>query len=325
MDKKTRVLNAFDKKPVDHVPVGFWIHYFEKMNDEEAMLQAHYDYHSALDFDIAKLMSDGFFAFPLDGLEVKTADDLLKIRQIGPDHPWIRGQIARVKAIRARLGEDKFYSFNLFTPFTSLMLSVSDELIMRFARENKNELMHALDIVALGGALLGELLITQAGCDGVYFAVQSGELTRFTEAEYKDIVCPSELYVLEHVNRYSDYNILHCCGFYGNKNRISLWKDYPAKCVNWATAVEELPLHEGRYFFGNKAVMGGFDTHWGMDSTQEQRGILYHGSKEELQNYTRELVVNTGKLGTVIGGDCTVDHRIDINRLRWIVEAVRSV
>ena len=27
MDKRTRVFNALDKKPVDHVPVGFWYHF----------------------------------------------------------------------------------------------------------------------------------------------------------------------------------------------------------------------------------------------------------------------------------------------------------
>ncbi|MDR2501710.1 MAG: hypothetical protein LBC78_00460 [Oscillospiraceae bacterium] len=325
MDKKTRVKNAFDKKPVDHAPVGFWIHFFDKMDDEEAMVKAHIDYHSALDFDIAKLMSDGLFAFPLDGLEIKTPSDLLKIRPIEANHPWIRAQVKRIQTIKGILGGDKFYLFNLFAPFTSLKLNMPDEQIMQYARENKAELRYALDVVARGGALLGEKLICEAGCDGVYFAVQSGEYTRFTEAEYADLLTPGELFVLEHCNRYSGYNIMHCCGFYDNKNRMSLWRDYPAKCLNWATAVEELSLSEGRYFFGNKAVMGGFDTHWGMDSTEEQRGILYHGSKEELQAYTRELILNTGKLGTIIGGDCTVDHRIDIERLKWIVEAVRSM
>ena len=27
MDKRTRVLNAMNKKEVDHVPVGFWFHF----------------------------------------------------------------------------------------------------------------------------------------------------------------------------------------------------------------------------------------------------------------------------------------------------------
>lgn len=30
MDKRTRVLNAMNKKEVDHVPVGFWFHLREK-------------------------------------------------------------------------------------------------------------------------------------------------------------------------------------------------------------------------------------------------------------------------------------------------------
>ena len=32
-----------------------------------------------------------------------------------------------------------------------------------------------------------------------------------------------------------------------------------------------------------------------------------------------------GKLGMILGGDCTIDATIDLERIRWIVEAARSV
>jgi len=72
-------------------------------------------------------------------------------------------------------------------------------------------------------ALLSELLITEAGCDGVYYCVQGGEYTRFTPEEYKKYIRPSDLYVLEHANRFSENNILHMCGWAGAKNQIALW------------------------------------------------------------------------------------------------------
>jgi uroporphyrinogen decarboxylase len=43
-----------------------------------------------------------------------------------------------------------------------------------------------------------------------------------------------------------------------------------------------------------------------------------------LQSYTRELILNAGKLGLLLGGDCTTDHRIDPQRLNWIIEAARE-
>ena len=53
--------------------------------------------------------------------------------------------------------------------------------------------------------------------------------------------------------------------------------------------------------------------------------MLYPGTKEELQDYTRNLILNYGKTGLMLGGDCTVDAKIDRERLRWVAEAARSL
>jgi uroporphyrinogen decarboxylase len=331
MDKRTRVLNALDRKPVDHVPVGFWIHFFDKGVQGEPCIKAHLDYYNAVDLDFAKIMSDGYFGFPLGGAEIKTAKDLRKIKPIDENHPWIREQLERAKTLVDALGKERCVFFNVFNPFSSLKFGFtqdlirSDEIMMKLVEEDPLEVKRALDVAAAGNALLAELLITEAGCDGIYYCLQNAEVTRFSEEEYKTIVGPSDLYVLEHINRYSENNILHCCGYLGVENRLNLWYDYPVKCVNWATHVDHLSLHEGRFLYGNKAILGGFDTHWSMASTDEQRGILYHGSKEELQAYTKDLILTTGKTGMMIGGDCTMDHRIDLERVRWIIESARSV
>ena len=330
MDKRTRVLNALNKRPVDHVPVGFWIHFFDAGVYGEDCIQAHRDYYNNLDLDFIKVMSDGYFGFPVDG-EIRTVEDLKKVKRIDESNPWIQDQLARARAIVKDFGKERCIFFNMFTPFSSLKNGLGvdyteiDTIMMNLAKNHKNELKEALDIVAEGNALLGKLLITEVGCDGIYYCVSNAEMDRFTEEEYKDIIGPSELYVLEHINRYSENNIMHCCGFMGCENRVNLWFEYPVKCVNWATHVENINLNEGRYLFKNKAVLGGFDTHWGMESTEEQRGILYHGSKEELQKYAIDLVLNSGRIGTLIGGDCTMDHRMDLERVKWIIEAVRSV
>ena len=45
MDKRTRVLNAMNKKGVDHVPVGFWFHFSGEEASGEACVQAHLKYY----------------------------------------------------------------------------------------------------------------------------------------------------------------------------------------------------------------------------------------------------------------------------------------
>ena len=62
MDKRTRVLNAMNKLPVDHVPCGFWFHFGGKEAPGEECVQAHLRYYREKDLDFLKVMCDGFFS-----------------------------------------------------------------------------------------------------------------------------------------------------------------------------------------------------------------------------------------------------------------------
>jgi len=324
MDKRTRVLNAMDKLPVDHVPVGFWFHFDGEETKGEECVQAHLRYYRETDLDFLKIMNDGYSSYPLPDT-VKTAKDLWNLKPLGKDHPWIKDQVWRAKRIVEEIGQERCVFYNVFAPFSFIRNGKRNALIMDFLREDKLAVMHALDIVAEDAALLSQLLIQEAGCDGIYYCVQGGEKDRFTIEEYKEIVAPSDLYVLEHANRYSDYNIMHCCGWAGAKNNIELWQDYPVKCVNWAVFVEELPLPEGRAFFGDKAILGGFETLHLDASLGKYKGIMYSGQKKEIEDFTRDTILTFGKRGLMLGGDCTIATWLDHERIKWIVDIARSL
>ena len=325
MDKRTRVLNAMNRKEVDHVPVGFWFHFSGEEASGEACIQAHLKYYRETDLDVVKIMCDSFFPYPLP--EIKCAEDWTKLQPLTAEDPFIKDQVYRAKRIVEEIGSERCVFYNVFAPFSSLRfgcgeIGISEEELNAYVKEHRNEVMKALDVIAQTNALLAELLITEAGCDGIYYCVQSAEYDRFLPEEYRKAIRPSDLYVLEHANRFSDNNILHMCGWAGNRNQLDLWKDYPAKVVNWAVHVEGLSLQDGRYFLNGRTSMGGFETHW---NEHEQRGIIYTGTKEELQEYTRNIILEHGKQELILGGDCTIDSKLDWERIRWIVEAARSV
>lgn len=314
-----------NKEKVDHVPVGFWFHFAGEEAIGDGCVQAHLKYYRETDLDFVKIMCDNYFPFPLP--QIQCSADWKKVEPLAKDHPFIKEQVDRAKAIVNEIGKERCVFYNVFAPFSSLRfgaeaVGLDDKTVMAHVRQNRTAVMHALDAIAWSNALLAELLITEAGCDGVYYCVQSGEYDRFSAEEYKAVVAPSDLYVLEHANRFSENNIMHMCGWAGARNRLELWKNYPAKVMNWAVYVEGMGLEEGRGYFGNKTSLGGFETHW---DGKVQEGIIYNGTKQELQNYTRELILNHGKRGLMLGGDCTIDARIDWERIRWIVEAARSL
>ncbi len=323
MDKRTRVLNAMNKKPVDHVPVGLWYHFSGPATRGEGCVKAHLDYYRDTDLDFLKIMNDGY-AFPIE-FKIENAEDWWRLKPLSKDHPYIREQVWRAKRIVEEIGKERCVFYNVFAPFSCIRQGTSDELVMQHLKEDEPAVLHALSVIAKDQALLSELLVTEAGCDGIYFCVQGAEYDRFTTEEYGEIVSPSDLYVLNHVGQFSENNILHCCGWAGDKNNLKVWQNYPAKCFNWAVYVEELSIPDGQYFFGDRAVLGGFETLHLNDEMTEYKGLLYTGTKEEIQAYTKELILFCGKRGLLLGGDCTIASFTDHERIRWVVEAAREV
>ena len=140
MDKRTRVLNAMNKKGVDHVPVGFWFHFAGEEAVGDACVQAHLKYYRETDLDFVKIMCDNYFPYPLP--EIKCAEDWKTLKPLTADHPFIREQVERAKAIVAEIGEERCVFYNVFAPFSSIRfgaeaIGLSDADVMAHIKENK--------------------------------------------------------------------------------------------------------------------------------------------------------------------------------------------
>ena len=318
MTKRERVIAAMNNQPVDRPPVGFWFHFPEEKQLGQPCVDAHLAYYNHIDADIAKLMCDGYFDYPHPVAKaVKEPDDWFALKPLGPESDFIRGQVERAKAVKAGLTSDCLVLYNVFAPFSTIRFGTSDELVMKHLKEKPEAILYALDVIAQDNALLCEKLITEAGIDGVYYCVQGGEKDRFTPAEYRSLITPSDMKVLEHANRFSQLNVLHCCGWAGIPNHLEVWQDYPAKAINWACFVENVDLTTGKAFFGDKCVLGGFDNRAG--------SLINTGSKEEVQHYAKELVRTHGSTGIMLGADCTLPATVDMQRIQWVVDAMNEL
>lgn len=326
MLKRERILNSFNNKDVDRVPVGFWFHFLqeeefyqglEKPELIEKSIEAHKKFIKAVDPDFVKIMSDGYFLYPSEVYEnLNRAEDLRNIKPLGKDHPWIQGQLRLAKTIIDFLGDTSAF-YNIFAPTTLLRLAISNEKFIRFFREDVDAVTYALDIIAQDVATLSELVIKEAGAEGIYLSVQNPENGEFTYDEYRKYITPSEKLVLARANGASTNNILHCCGYDGNKNNLEVWKDYDAKAINWAVTIEKLDLVGGKKLFGGKAVIGGFDNRPGK--------LLHTGTRDEIEKFTEDIIKKAGKVGVIIGADCTVPSDIELERLQWVKDKVSSL
>lgn len=326
MSKRERILNAFNNKPVDRVPVGFWFHFLqegefyqglEKPELIEKSIAAHKKFIEAAEPDFVKIMSDGYFLYPSEVYQsLKKAEDLRNFKPLGKHHPWIQGQLRLAKTVVGFL-EDTSAFYNIFSPTTFLRFAITNERFIKFFREDAEAVAYALDVIAQDISTLSELVIREAGVEGIYLSVQNPENGEFTYNEYRKYITPSEKIVLSRANEVSENNILHCCGYAGNKNNLDVWKDYDAKAINWAVTIENLDLAEGKKMFGGKAVIGGFDNRPGK--------LLHTGRKEEIEAFTEDIIKNSGKVGIIVGADCTVPSDIELERLQWIKDKLSNL
>lgn len=329
--KRELVLKAFKGEKVERVPVGFWYHFAE----EDELLNGfhnpdifaknvagHKRFVEEVEPDFVKIMSDGFFSYPnpLITDQVRSIKDLAAIESIGDEHPWFDQQVALVKEVRATFIEDIVAVYNIFAPLTHLKWQISnkvafgDELVANFLKEDPQTFRHVLKVIAQDLATLVKKIITEAGADGIYYSAQTIQVPGFSSQDYKEYISESDLIVLKAANRAHGQNILHICGYKGASNDVTIFKDYPVQVVNWAVGPEGLSLKEGKRLFGGKTVLGGFE------NTEE--GLLYTGSKEDIQAKARELVAENGQQGIIIGADCTIPSDIDNRRIAWVREAL---
>ena len=326
-EKKELVSAAFGNKPTSRVPVGFWFHYtqdelrlaYDVPEMREQNISGHKNFVRTFKPDFVKLMSDGYFFEPKTAAFLKkaaSAKDLRKLKPIAADDKWIRDQVSLVKELTSDFGDEVLTFYNVFAPATAFKWAVGgDKKLAAFIKEDKGAVMQALAVLAQNTALLARAVISEGGADGIYLSVQTIQDASVDAALYGEVVAPAELAVLTAANAVGGTNILHVCGYEGARNNLSLFANYPAATVNFASVVEGVTLAEGKKIFGGKPVIGGF--------ANTKDGVLYKGTKEEVQAETKRLIAEAGRTGIILGADCTVPKDIPFERLEWVREAAK--
>lgn len=325
-NKKQLVLDALNNKPTERVPVGFWFHYTKNemlpVSENPEMRKQNLDGHKKFvqEFkpDFVKLMSDGYFFEPKTAKflhNVKSAKELYELKPVSKDDSWISEQVSLVKELTSSFGNEVLTFYNIFAPATAFKWSVesADKKLAQFIKEDKYAVLYALSVIAKNTQAVAEAVISEGKADGIYLSVQTIQDAFVGPDLYAEVISPSELSVLNAAIGAGGKNILHVCGYEGARNNLSLFKNYPANAVNFASVVEGVSLAEAKKIFGGKTIIGGF--------ANTTDGILFSGTKEEIQAETKRILKDSGRTGIILGADCTIPRSTDLQHLEWIREA----
>ena len=288
-NKRQLVLDAFDNKKTQRVPVGFWFHFAP----EELFVNKP---------EVIRKNAEGHFKF------------------YDTFHPDFVKQVKLVKELTDHFGGEVAAFYNIFAPATVLGFLLEEAgsglTTAKLILENPEELSYALNVIKQDLARLAFRVITEGKADGIYLSTKNIQDKAVSKEAYHRYITPGEQGVLNAANAVSDYNILHICGYEGARNDLSVYKDYDVKVINWAVVVEKVSLKEGKKLFGGRAVIGGFDN--------TKNGVLYKGSREEVECETRRLLEEAGTTGVILGADCTIPSDTPLERLEWVREAAES-
>lgn len=313
MNSRERFRAVADGMSPDRAPVCLWHHYFGEQALGQSNIDAQVEFVQESQVDIVKISMDGYFEYPLS-TPVHTASDWARLRPLEKSHPYFTQQIERAQQITQRLGSDHPTLYVIFSPFSTLRHTVSDEVIMAHVRENKEAVRAGMQVVLNDTLSLMRGVMELGACDGMLLPLQSAEENRFTAEEYHALLHPFDAAIYSAAGEYTDYNISHLCGWSGVKNRLECWEglDSRVRVVNWATAVEELSLAQGKAHFAPRPVMGGFDNCPG--------SLLHTGGETAIKAETKRLLASVNG-EAILGADCSLPADIDRAHIRWVVEA----
>ena len=148
MTKKERVLHAFHNEPVDRVPIALWYHFSPDDDFGQETIDEHLRLYREADFDLIKVMCDGYFNYPNPGIaQIKKPEDWFNLKPMGPDHPFIRKQIARVKGVVEAVKDECCVFYNVFCPMSLMRFGTSEELLMSHLKANPEAVCHAFEVI----------------------------------------------------------------------------------------------------------------------------------------------------------------------------------
>lgn len=302
MNKLERVRAALRGEPVDRVPASFWLHFPPAQARGELMVQAHLAYYRETGIDFLKVMNE----HPYEANVPLTAPaDWRQVRPAPLSAPFYQAQLEELQRIVEALRGECLVITTIFNPYAS-----GNHAGNRCVTEHLK-----VDPAAVGQGLaaiaesLAEFAVAcvRAGAAGIYFAAQGGEAHRFTEEEFLRYIKPADLTVLNAVQGYGEFHLLHICR---DHVRLPLYVDYPGHAVNWAVTKQNLSLKAGAALF-QRTVVGGLD----------DRGVIVDGTPEQIRAAVRAVIDDFGPQGLMVGADCTLPTDIDIAHIRAAVEA----
>lgn len=325
MDKRSRVMAALRREPVDRPPVSFWRHVPDVDHTAVGLAEAMLAFQHRWDLDFVKVMSSGVYCVEDWGCQVayqgspngakqctrhavQTRADWARIRALDPGAGALGRELEAVRLIARGRADDAPILHTLFSPLTVARKLAGDRVVGDL-REDPAAVEPALDAITETMARHAQAALA-AGADGLFFATQTATPDVVTAEESARFELPRMRRILGAVAGRSALTLLHV---HGRDIYFDQAAGLPVHAVNWHDRLTTPRLAEAHARFRG-ALVGGLS---------EGRTLL-QGPPDAAAAEARDAIGQTGGRGLMVGPGCVLPLAAPDAHLAAVLTAVKA-
>jgi len=310
MNKRDVVLNLLDtKQPLPYTPAAFFLHFSPEFHAGRAAVAKHLEYFHCTGMDLIKIQYES--SFPRLNA-ILTPDDWAKMPKYGLD--FYAGQLKAVEGLVKDAKSEAVIIQTLYSPFMCANHTATDALLTEHLNRDPEKVKKGLEII-VDSLMLFVRECIKLGVDGFYTSTQGGEAGRFQDrGTFERYIKPTDLALMEEINRVCPFNILHVCDFQRDYGDFSPFLDYPGNVVNCPLKVgdRKITAEEAVSMF-KRPYMGGM----------ERLGVIATGTPQQVTQ-TAEDVLRDAPDRFMLGADCTVPSNTPWDNLKAAIDAAHA-
>ncbi len=297
-NKREIMLGLLDNSSLqDYIPAAFFIHFDKSCHFGQPAVEKHLEYFRFTGMDFIKIQYERTFP-PIAAIHKPADWQKMPLYDLDFYEPELEAVKGLVKAAK----KEALVLVTLYSPFMCAGHTAGLPLLTAHLHEDPDPVKKGLETITNSLMLFVKECI-RLGVDGFYASTQGGEAGRFKDPQlFKEYIKPSDLVLMNEINRSCIFNILHICDYNGPYESLTPYFDYPGHVVNCNPQLLTVKIawKEIAQMF-RRPCMGGLDRH----------GIIGSGSEESISQAV-EQALNEACFPFIFGADCTLP-----NNIRW--------
>jgi uroporphyrinogen decarboxylase len=147
MTKIERIDRTLAGQEVDRPPVSFWYHFGVQHAGGERIAELSLEFFRYYDLDWLKLMNDYYYPMPEGSSELRSAEDLKRLRSFDVLESDWKEQLKAIDIIAQELDGTAYFIDTIFEPWQVLQRNLVGEHLPRLVQEAPEAVLEALEVV----------------------------------------------------------------------------------------------------------------------------------------------------------------------------------